>query len=319
MRSAAVICLIFLVSCGGSAPPPVNDNINNSITGSVSLILENRISGKILTQELLQPSGLTIDTRGDIYLSDKGNHRIIKLNRELQAVRDYGGYGSGMGRLQNPTDIFIDQVLNLYIVDEGNRRVVHLDANLNFVEEIIPEDDPEEIISTLTKYSGLVVSPMGELTVADYDNSRLIRMDNFNHFNRYIGDFGYGRGTLLNPKSMTLDSDGNQYVADMGNKRIAVFDDYGNFVREIGNQILENPEAVAVDPKGLIWVSDSQLRAIFAFSESGKIIFDGRLEINPDTNLDNVQALSVTPDGKLLVANTGKNEILIYRIIYGAD
>jgi streptogramin lyase len=319
MRSAAIFCLIILVSCGGSAPPPVQDNINSPISGSVSLIFENRISGKILTHDLLQPSGITIDTRGDIYISDKGNHRIIKLNRELKAIRDYGGYGTGMGRLQNPTDIFVDRALNLYIVDAGNMRVVHLDANLNFVEEIIPEDDPEEIISTLANYSGLVVSQMGELTVADFDNSRLIRMDNFNNFSRYIGGFGYGQGTLLNPKSLALDRDGNHYVADMGNKRIAVFDDYGNFIREIGNQILDTPEAVAVGNKGLVWVSDSRLSAIFAFDKSGKLIYDGRIEKSSETKLDNIQALTVTPEGKLCVANTGNNEILIYRIIYGAD
>ncbi|MEE9441480.1 MAG: NHL repeat-containing protein [candidate division Zixibacteria bacterium] len=319
MRPAVIICLIILVSCGGNAPPPVPDNINSSITGPVSLIFENKISGRILTHDLLQPSGLAIDTRGDIYISDNGNHRIIKLDQNLKTIRDYGGYGTGMGRLQNPNDLFVDRVLNLYVLDTGNRRVVHLDANLNFVEEIIPEDDPEEIISTLTYYSGLAVSPMGELTVADYDNSRLIRMDNFNHFSRYIGDFGYGQGTLLNPKSLALDQDGNHYVADMGNKRIAVFDDYGNFIRQIGSQMLESPEAVAVGNNGLVWVSDSRLRTIMAFHNSGKLIFDGLKEMSPDTKLDNVQALTVTPDGKLFVANTGNNEILIYRIIYEAN
>ncbi|MFH1699930.1 MAG: NHL repeat-containing protein [Candidatus Zixiibacteriota bacterium] len=319
MRPAAIICLIILVSCGGQAPPRTPDNTNISRSGFVSLVFENKISGRILTHELSRPSGLAIDSRGDIYISDHGNHRIIKLNRDLLPLRDYGGYGAGMGRLQNPDDLFVDRLLNLYVLDTGNRRVVHLDANLNFVEEIIPEDDPEEIISTLTNYAGLAVSPTGELTVVDYDNSRLIRLDNFNHFSRYIGDFGYGLGTLLNPKSMALDKDGNQYVADLGNKRIAVFDDYGNFIRQIGNQILKSPEAVAIGYNGVIWVSDSQSGTLFAFNNVGKLIFDGPMESNQGTKLRNVQALIVTPDNKLFIANTDNNEILIYRVIYEAD
>ncbi len=314
-----MLSFLVLLSCHSSSPP-IPAETETPVKVPRQLVFEREVSGRVMAYDLKRPSGLALSVTGDLYISDTGNHRLIKLDRRLNPVRDYGGYGSGIGKFQNPEDIVIDRGLNLYVLDTGNRRVVQLDANLNYVDDFKAEDDPEEIISTLGKLSGVQVSSLGEITVADYDNSRLIRMDNFKRFSRYIGDFGYGEGSLLNPLGLAADKKGRIYVADAGNGRIAVYDDYGNYLFRFGRDKLGCPSAVAVSPTGIIWVSDMERQSLFAFGLDGRLLMQmgggGAGAARDEYEFNNVEAIAVSPDGYLYVADSGNNRVLVYRIIY---
>jgi DNA-binding beta-propeller fold protein YncE len=315
----AIGSVLILLSCAGRYSGTDQDSIKSPSKIPVKLVYEREISGRILAYDLQHPSGIAVDARGNLYISDTGNHRLIKLDSLYDVIRDYGGYGSGVGKFLSPENIVIDRNLNLYVLDTGNRRIVHLDAKFNFVDEIFPDDDPEEIVSNRGELSGLQISSLGEITVADYDNSRLIRMDNFNRFSRYIGDFGYGRGALLNPRDMTVDRDGRSYVADAGNGRIAVYDDYGNYLFEVGAGQLPLPTAIAVSPYNAVWVADGELQAVFAFSPDGKSLVQTIDYRGEEFEFSGIEAIAVSPDGKLYLADSGHNRIMVYSIVYEAD
>jgi DNA-binding beta-propeller fold protein YncE len=317
MRAATVVILgCLLLSCAGQNSGRLGNDTKAPRKIPHELIFQNEISGRILGYNLQHPSGASVDPQGNLYITDTGNHRLIKFNRNLEPVRDYGGYGSGIGRFLNPEDMIIDRGLNLYVLDSGNRRVVHLDLNLDYVDEIVPEDAPDEIITTLGKLSGLQISSLGELTVADYDNSRLIRMDNFNNFSRYIGDFGYGQGALLSPMGIATNPYGRSFVADAGNGRIAVYDDFGNYLFQFGNSELGRPSAVTVSPYGIIWVADQVTQSVYAFSPQGKVLLNVGGPGRDDFKYSNIEALAASQDGKLYLADSGNNRIMIYRIVY---
>jgi len=314
---AAILSVICLVSCSARQADVSESELFRPRRIPQQIVFKKEISGQVLSYRIKSPSGLAVDAANNLYVSDSDNHRLIKFDADLNPVRDFGGYGSGAGRFLFPEDIVIDRGLNLYVLDTGNRRVVHLDARLNFVEEIFPEDDPDEIIANRGKLSGLQVSELGEITVLDYDNSRLIRMDNFDRFSRYVGDFGYGRGSLMNPQDLASDANGRSYVADAGNGRIAVYDDYGNYLFEIGNQYLVNPTAVAVSNYNVVWVFDREALAILAFAPNGKFLFEAAaLEKKEGFDYREVEAMAVSEDGNLYLADGGRNRILVYSVIY---
>ncbi len=317
MRAAVVILIscVFL-SCAGSQPNLSRKESVRPVKVPIGVTFEKEISGRILAYNLKRPSGLAIDAQGYLYISDSDNHRILKLDPEYRAVRDYGGYGGGVGSFINPEDLIIDRGLNLYILDTGNRRIVQLDVRLNYVDEIFPEDDPEEIISNRGKLSGLQISSLGEITVSDYDNSRLIRMDNFNRFSRYVGDFGYGRGSLLNPEDMAIDIDGRIYVADAGNGRIAVYDDYGNYLRQIGGDLLGRPSAVAASPYGTIWTADAEAQKLYAFSSEGIHLLTIETTEQQPAGFSDIGAIAVSADDKIYIADSGHNRVMVYSIDY---
>jgi DNA-binding beta-propeller fold protein YncE len=320
MRAVISLFLsILLLSCAGKYTGKTQLESSQPARVPERLVFVKEISGRVLSFDLQHPSGVAVDAGGNLYISDTGNRRLLKLDSQFNPLRDYGGYGSGPGKFLEPEDIIIDRGLNLYVLDTGNRRIVRLDAKLNFIEEIFPEDGPEEIISNLGLLSGLQISPLGEITVSDYDNSRLIRMDSFNRFSRYIGDFGYGRGALLHPRGLSVGRDGRSYVADGGNGRIAVYDDYGNYLHQIGRDHLSQPSAVAVAKSGIIWITDLDLQKIFAFSPDGELLLQAGDAQDKAFDFSNIMAIAVSPDGMLYLADSGHNRIMVYSIVYAGD
>ncbi len=313
----ALICvfaLIALVSC--SAHTPGTAMTSRHTKTPARLVFQKEISGRVMAYDLRHPSGVAVDAADNLYVVDTGNNRVIKFGSDLMPVKEYGGYGSGVGRFINPEDIVVDRGLNIYVLDTGNRRIIRLDAGLNYVDEIIPQDDSSEMISNAAKLSGVYVSPLGEITVSDYDNSRLLEMDNFNRFSRYIGDFGYGRGSLLNPLGIAGDADGRMYVADAGDGRIAVYDGYGNYLHQIGADSLMRPSAVTVSPYGVVWVADQDTDGIYAFSPDGHALFSVGGPGHEEFQYSDIEALAVSRDGELYVADAGNNRVMVYSIVY---
>jgi len=309
-------CLLLLMSCAARDPATALSESKTPTRVPVQVNFEREISGRILSYDLQHPAGVAVDAQGNLFVSDGGNHRLIKFDNQFEPVRDYGGYGGGIGKFIDPAKIVIDRGLNLYVLDVGNRRIVHLDAKLNFVEEIFPEDDPDEIISNRGILSGLQISPLGEITVADYDNSRLIKMDNFHRFSRYIGGFGYGRGALLNPKDLAMGDDGRTYVADAGNGRVAIYDDYGNYLGDIGAERLKMPVALTVSKYGTIWVVDREEPGLYAFAPNGRMLMHLDNAGIKEYSFAGIEAMTVSPDGRLYFADGSRNRILIFDIAY---
>ncbi|CAF1648424.1 unnamed protein product, partial [Rotaria sp. Silwood1] len=81
--------------------------------------------GNSLTQ-LNDPQGVVVDQLGTVYVTDSGNHRIMRWPKgATQGSVIVGGNGSGAqsNRLNGPVGLSFDRHGNLYVVDHGNHRV----------------------------------------------------------------------------------------------------------------------------------------------------------------------------------------------------
>ena len=88
---------------------------------------------------LNNPTGLAVDGQGNLYIADRGNQRIRKVDASSKVISTIAGTGdagfggdNGAGTaalLNNPNDIAIDKAGNLYIADQNNHRVRRITAN----------------------------------------------------------------------------------------------------------------------------------------------------------------------------------------------
>ncbi len=73
--------------------------------------------------QLRSPWGITVDGNGDVYISDTGNQRVQKFDREGNFITQWGGFGNANGQFNFPYGIAVDAKGSVFVVDSGNTRV----------------------------------------------------------------------------------------------------------------------------------------------------------------------------------------------------
>jgi DNA-binding beta-propeller fold protein YncE len=84
--------------------------------------------------QLRSPWGIAVDGAGDVYVTDTGNHRVEKFDREGNFISQWGGFGNGDGQFNFPYGITVDTKGSVFIVDSGNTRV----------QQFMPADEGSE-------------------------------------------------------------------------------------------------------------------------------------------------------------------------------
>lgn len=82
------------------------------------------------------PWGVSVDGAGDVFVSDTGNQRIQKFDRDGNFVTQWGGFGNADGQFNFPYGLVLDPRGHVFVVDSGNMRVQHF----------MPAEDAEEHI-----------------------------------------------------------------------------------------------------------------------------------------------------------------------------
>ncbi|MDH5203941.1 MAG: hypothetical protein OEW69_11900, partial [Nitrospirota bacterium] len=75
------------------------------------------------------PWGVAVDSSGNVYVADSGNHRIQKFNSNGGFITKWGSYGLAWGpneengNFNGPWSVAVDSSLNVFVADMGNDRI----------------------------------------------------------------------------------------------------------------------------------------------------------------------------------------------------
>jgi len=86
-------------------------------------------------QLLNRPHGICANNKGDVYVADTGNHRIVRLfnpTDELQFITAIGSKGTKEGQFLSPRQVALDNSGNLFVSDSGNHRIQVFDSTNSF-------------------------------------------------------------------------------------------------------------------------------------------------------------------------------------------
>ena len=75
-----------------------------------------------------EPQGIATDSRGNVWVADTGNNRVVKFAADGQVVCCYPQPGLTNGRLSAPVSLAVDGQGSIYVSDSLNHRVVRLAA-----------------------------------------------------------------------------------------------------------------------------------------------------------------------------------------------
>ena len=84
-----------------------------------------------------------------MYVSDTGNHRVEKFDKEGNFITQWGGFGNGKGQFNFPYGITVDAKGSVFVVDSGNTRV----------EQFMPSDEGSERLQEVAEGVAEIENP----------------------------------------------------------------------------------------------------------------------------------------------------------------
>ena len=268
------------------------------------------------TQGLWNPSGLAVDSQGNVYIADTGNNAIRKVDttgmlstvvgtsKPCYQERCGDGHPAASAKLNGPQGVAFDSDGNMYIADTGDNRVRVVKAATGNIEPFA-----------------------GNFNVAACASPT-----------QPCGDGGSSKLANLNgPTAVAVDSKGNVYIADSGDNRVRMVVPKGKIISAFagsgntcnpstgncgdgGSAVLANmgpPRGLAVDHSGNVYIADTRdnrIRVvnsgnIATFAGTGARGFSGDGASAANAMLAGPVGVMVDSAGNLYISDSGNQRI----------
>jgi len=126
-----------------------------------------------------------------------------------------------------------------------------------------------------TEPNGVAVNNIGDVIVADTNNNRVQVFDKFGRFKFQFGSLSGGdKCSLLFPNRVAVVQEtGDVVVTERSpTHQVQIYNQYGQFVRKFGADILQHPRAVTVDKDGRIIVVECKVMRVIIFDQFGNVL-----------------------------------------------
>ncbi len=266
--------------------------------------------GRATDARLSWPFGAKLDSGGNLYIAEYGNHRVrvVTPDGTIHTVAgngQQGYYGDGgpatAAKLDSPVGVTLDAQGHLLIADTLNGRLRRVDQSGTITTVagcgITSGCSPDGLPLKRTRFvgvRGMVEDVGGSIYLAEETNHRVRKIDRNGVVSTVagVGEAGFtgdgGPATearLAYPADVAFDVGGNLYIADQQNHRIrrvlpdGTIETYAGTGRvgaagdggPANEAELANPEGVAFDAAGNLYIADTVNHKIRKINPEGVI------------------------------------------------
>jgi uncharacterized protein (TIGR03437 family) len=287
-------------------------------------------NGPATAAELLSPTGVAVDAQGNFFVADTGHNRLRFVNRGITPVTILAGTPSAQ------------------TVEPGQIVTLNKNAGIDLVDDRISTAlfaSPQGLELTdkglfiVDSQAGALVRPPGTVTGR---RSGLIRFLNTSSSNvtlyphaaapivvppgmikdvagsrppanpSGLGDNGPATSAAIFPTDLSVDAEGNLYIADQGNNRIRkVSASTGTITTFYGDgtpEILNSATAVAFDNAGRLHIADTRNDRILRQNTAGGSAFT--IIADSSGGISSPRGLTVDGSGRVFVTSALAHRVL---------
>jgi sugar lactone lactonase YvrE len=239
-----------------------------------------------LSVAMNNPTALAVDTAGNVYVADTGNHRVLFMPRTtgtyfgvsmvanwMYVIAGTGVSGNGASgslatscAFNSPTGICVDSAGNVFIADNGNSRILFIpktagtyfgsvNATTNFGNYIYTMPGYASLLNASRK---ITVDSSGNFTVASYGNRTIV-------FYPVANGTYFGTSMTANTGYRIVGT-GSQGISPEGTA--------------IASSLLNNPQSARVDSSGNLYIADFENHRIVFVPQTAGTYFGVSMTAN---------------------------------------
>ena len=157
------------------------------------------------------PSGVAVDSKSYVYVTDTGNRRVQKFTAAGTFV---SAWSAGF---EEPFGIAVDTADRIYVTDAALHRIMKFDRNGRLLGQWGTRGSGP---GQLERPRGIAVDVDGFVYVADSGNDRIQKFSPDGSVLAVAGCRGHGVGEFVDPAAVAIDGERHLYVVDSGNHRV---------------------------------------------------------------------------------------------------
>ena len=205
------------------------------------------------------PSGLALDSTGNVYVPNQGS--LLKISPTGSLLATWGNPTTQP--YYNPGSVTLDASGLVYVYDTSNNAVVKLTSSGALVAVY-----NGTAASPLEYASGLAVDSSGSIYLAEVYNQQVVKLSS-------DGSLVSTYTTQLNqPADVVLDAQGNLLIADSASNQIVKLAQDGTLLATFNTSqpALASPQCLAIDSSGRLYICDTYNYRVVVLSSTGQTL-----------------------------------------------
>jgi tripartite motif-containing protein 71 len=285
------------------------------------------------------PSGIAIDSSGNVYVADVLNHRIQKFSSDGRFITKWGSSGAADGQFLGPSGIAVDASANIYVADSIDNRIQKFSSDGRFITKWGSSGAAD---GQFNQPMGIAIDSSSHVYIVDSMNGRIQVFNNNGTFLTKWDTYTAGHDAI-SPRGIGIDPSGKVYVSTIDEindtrDEIRVYDNgtlltkwgwrcyistgfgckltEGSQGRQIGDGQFYIPTGLAFDSMGNVYVVDTTNNRIQVFNNNGTFLSKWGSSGIGDGEFHNPQWVAVNKrSGQIYVSDSNNDRIQSFAVL----